>query len=40
MSKLRSFRFPEEKLERLKEIARRRHGNNQTRALLEAIGPA
>ena len=37
MSKLRSFRFPEEKLERLKEIARRRHGNNQTRALLEAI---
>lgn len=37
MSKMRSFRFPEEKLELLKEIAERRHDNNQTQALLEAI---
>lgn len=37
MTKMRSFRFPEEKLEFLKEIAERRHHNNQTQALLEAI---
>ncbi len=37
MSKMRSFRFPEEKLELLKEIAERKHDNNQTQALLEAI---
>jgi hypothetical protein len=37
MTTLRSFRFPEEGLERLKEIAERRHDNNQTQALLEAI---
>jgi hypothetical protein len=37
MSKLRSFRFPEEKLTRLKEIAIREHDNNQTQALMEAI---
>lgn len=37
MTKLRSFRFPEEKIELLKEIAQRKHNNNQTQALLEAI---
>lgn len=37
MSKLRSFRFPEEMLVKLKEIAKRRHDNNQTQALIEAI---
>jgi len=37
MSKLRSFRFPEEKLKLLKEIAELKHDNNQTQALLEAI---
>ena len=37
MTKLRSFRFPEDKLEQLKEIAKRRHQNNQTHALMEAI---
>lgn len=37
MTKMRSFRFPEEELEFLKEIAKRRHNNNQTQALLEAI---
>ncbi len=37
MSKMRSFRFPEEKLELLKEIAERRYDNNQTQALFEAI---
>jgi predicted DNA-binding protein len=37
MKKMRSFRFPEEKLELLKEIAERRHDNNQTQALIEAI---
>jgi hypothetical protein len=37
MSKLRSFRFPEDKLERLKEVAKRKHDNNQTQALMEAI---
>jgi hypothetical protein len=37
MTKLRSFRFPEDKLELLKEIAQRRHNDNQTQALLEAI---
>lgn len=37
MSKLRSFRFPEEKLKLLKEIAESRHDNNQTQALFEAI---
>ncbi len=37
MTKLRSFRFPEDKLQLLKKIAKRRHDNNQTQALLEAI---
>jgi hypothetical protein len=37
MTRLCSFRFPEEKLELLKEIAKRKHNNNQTQALLEAI---
>jgi hypothetical protein len=37
MTKMRSFRFTEEKLELLKKIAERRHDNNQTQALLEAI---
>ncbi len=37
MSKMRSFRFPEEKLDLLKVIAERNHDNNQTRALIEAI---
>jgi len=37
MNKLRSFRFPEEKLKLLKELAERRHDNNKTQALLEAI---
>ncbi len=37
MTKMRSFRFPEDELERLKEIATRRHDDNQTQALLEAI---
>jgi hypothetical protein len=37
MTKLRSFRFPEDKLARLKEIAKRKHDNNQTQALMEAI---
>jgi len=37
MSKMRSFRFPEEKLDLLKAIAERKHDNNQTQALFEAI---
>ncbi len=37
MTKMRSFRFPEEKLEQLKEIAERMHDGNQTQAILEAI---
>lgn len=37
MSKMRSFRFTEEKLELLKEIAERWYDNNQTQALFEAI---
>ncbi len=37
MTKLRSFRFPEDKLELLREIAEREHNNNLTKALLEAI---
>ena len=37
MSKMRSFRFTEEKLKLLKEIAERRYDNNQTQALFEAI---
>ena len=37
MTKLCSFRFPEEKIELLKEIAKRKHDNNQTQALIEAI---
>lgn len=37
MSIMRSFRFPEDKLALLKEIAERKHNNNQTEALLEAI---
>jgi hypothetical protein len=37
MSKLRSFRFPENTLARLKEIAKRKHDNNQTQALITAI---
>jgi len=37
MTKMQSFRFPEEKLERLKEIAERMHDGNQTQAILEAI---
>lgn len=36
-TKLRSYRFPEEKLKQLKELAERRHQDNQTQALLEAI---
>jgi hypothetical protein len=36
-TKLRSFRFPEDKLKLLKEIAEREHNGNQTQALLEAI---
>jgi len=34
---MRSFRLPEQELKFLKEIAARRHRNNQTQALLEAI---
>lgn len=37
MTILRSFRFPREKLEVLKEIAEHNHGGNQTQALIEAI---
>lgn len=37
MSKLRSYRLPEEKLALLKEIAGREHEGNQTQAVLEAI---
>ena len=37
MTKLCSFRFPEEKIALLKEIAKRKHDNNQTQALIEAI---
>lgn len=37
MTILRSFRFPEEKLAALKEIAEHNHGGNQTQALIEAI---
>jgi hypothetical protein len=37
MSKLRSFRFPENTIARLKEIAKRKHDNNQTQALIKAI---
>jgi hypothetical protein len=37
MSKMRSFRFSKEKLELLKRIAERKHDNNQTQALFEAI---
>ena len=37
MTILRSFRFPETKLKTLREIADRKHGGNQTRALIEAI---
>ena len=37
MAKMRSFRLPEKELKSLKEIAARRHHNNQTQALLEAI---
>jgi hypothetical protein len=37
VSKLRSFRIPEEDLKRLDEIAESRHANNKTQALLEAI---
>jgi hypothetical protein len=38
VTRLCSFRFPEEKYELLKEIAEDRHDSNQTQALLEAIG--
>lgn len=34
---MRSFRLPEKELKYLREIAARRHHNNQTQALLEAI---
>lgn len=37
MTRLCSFRFPEEKYALLKKIAEERHDNNQTQALLEAI---
>jgi hypothetical protein len=37
MSIMRSFRFPEDKLALLREIAEQKHDNNQTEALLEAI---
>lgn len=37
MSKMRSFRFPEDKLDLLKEIAERKHDDNQTQALCAAI---
>lgn len=37
VAKMRSFRIPERELNFLKEIAARKHENNQTQALLEAI---
>ncbi len=37
MSILRSFRFPEEDLLKLKELADTNHGGNQTQALIEAL---
>jgi hypothetical protein len=37
MTKMRSFRFPEEELKQLKEIAELWHDGNQTRALMEAV---
>jgi hypothetical protein len=37
VAKMRSFRLPEQELGFLKEIAARKHGNNQTQALLAAI---
>jgi hypothetical protein len=37
MTKMRSFRFPEEELEQLREIAEQFHDGNQTRALMEAV---
>lgn len=37
MSILRSFRFPEEDLRKLKQIADEHHGGNQTQALLVAL---
>ncbi|MFW5745216.1 MAG: hypothetical protein ACOCW3_02360 [Spirochaetota bacterium] len=37
MSILRSFRFPEKDLQRLKEIADQHHGGNQTQTLMEAL---
>lgn len=37
MTILRSFRFPEDKLAKLQEIAAQEHDHNQTQALLEAI---
>lgn len=37
MSILRSFRFPENDLVKLKEVADLSHGGNQTQALIEAL---
>lgn len=37
MTRMRSFRFPEDSLRQLQEIAKRKHDDNQTQALLEAI---
>ena len=37
MSILRSFRFPERDLLKLKEVADLNHGGNQTQALIEAL---
>lgn len=37
MTKMRSFRLPQAQLDQLKELASRRHEDNQTQALLEAI---
>ncbi len=37
MTKMRSFRLPQDQLDQLKQLASRRHDDNQTQALLEAI---
>lgn len=37
MTKMRSFRFPEEALAQLNELAIRAHKGNQTQALIEAV---
>ena len=37
MTKMRSFRFPEETLAQLKDLADRKHKGNQTQALIHAV---